>query len=383
MKIAYIYPALNTVGGADRVITEKANYLADICEYEIYIITAHQNNAPIYFPLSKKIKHIDLSVNFDEQYKHSFIIRAFIYLKLLRQYKKLLSQKLNELKVDFTITTISRDIDFLHKLKDGSLKIAEAHIAKPFVRNLHLLKTRGLPYRIVAKIWTRKLENSIAHFDALVVLTSHDAEQWKHVKKATIIPNSLPFYPEEGSDCKEKKIISVGRLDEQKGYDLLIDSWSIVNKRHPDWSIDIYGNGILKTALVYKIRERKFEETFRLNEPVINIMNKYLASSIYVMSSRFEGFGMVLAEAMACGVPCVSFNCPYGPADIISDGNDGLLVENSNTTEMAEKICYLIENEDVRREMGNRAKSNISRYKPDIVMKHWTDLFSELKKTVE
>lgn len=380
-KIVYLYPALDTVGGADRVITEKANYLAERCNCEVYIITAHQNGKPLHFPLSPKVKHIDLGIDFTKQYAHSFLVRSLIYLRLVRRYRSKLSETLRGLRADITITTISRDIDFLYKLKDGSKKVAEAHIAKPYIRNIHLmLESKGV-YRIAGKIWTRKLEKAIKRFDALVVLTERDANSWNGIKKAVVIPNSLPFYPERSSACTEKKIISVGRLNEQKGYDMLIEAWEIVHNEHPDWTLTLYGNGELRGKLDALIDTKAFGNTFIISEPVKNIPDKYLESSIYVMSSRFEGFGMVLAEAMACGVPCISFDCPHGPADVIKDGEDGILVENGNIRLLADRINYLIEHKEERIRMGSLARKNIGRYAPGLVMEKWLDLFGKLLKT--
>ncbi len=379
-KIVYVYPALNTVGGADRVISEKANYFADICNYDVYIVTTQQNGTPLYFPLSPKVKHIDLGVNFLEQYNHCLPIRACIYFLYLRRYKKRLSNFLCKLKPHFTISTISRDIDFLYSIKDGSLKIAEAHVAKPYIRNIHRLKSSGSIYKLIAWHWTNRLEKAIRKFDCLVVLTQRDADSWKGVKEAIVIPNSLPFYPQNSSTCDNKQIISIGRYDEQKGYDMLVEAWSIVHNKHKDWSITIYGNGELKDSLIEKASKYNLGNSFILHEPVKDIENKYLENSIYVMSSRFEGFGMVLAEAMACGLPCVSFDCKYGPSDIIKDGKDGILVENSNIAELAQKINYLIENPIIRKEMGKLAKQNIIRYSRENIMQLWCNLFEKLKE---
>ena len=98
------------------------------------------------------------------------------------------------------------------------------------------------------------------------------------------------------------------------------------------------------------------------------------------MSSRFEGFGMVLLEAMACGIPCIAFNCPYGPSDIINDNTDGFLVKHFDCDAMAEKICFLIENPNLRKKMGEQARNNVLRYNKDEVMKKWTSLFDKLYK---
>lgn len=380
MKIAYIYPSLTTIGGADRVIIEKANYFADKCGYEVYMITDSQLGLPTAFPLSPKVKHFDLGMNFFEQYRHSFLTRGYIYFKLMRIYKRKLNELLNSLQLDFTITTLGKDADFLTTLKDGSKKIAESHISKEYIRNLHLLKQRGIPYRIVASIWTKRMEKAIKKMDAFVVLTDNDAKKWNDIKKAIVIPNSLPFYPEERSKCNNKQVISVGRLYPQKGYDMLIPAWEIVHKQHSDWILSIYGNGEQEKELKELICQKGLEQCLYILAPVKNIMEKYLESSFYVMSSRFEGFGMTLIEAMACGIPCISFTCPNGPADIIKNNEDGILVDNGNVNQLAEKIIYLIEHEQERTKMGEKAKENVKRYMPDIIMQKWISLFESLKK---
>ncbi|NDV65182.1 glycosyltransferase family 4 protein [Bacteroides sp. 224] len=378
MKIVYIYTALLTVGGADRVITEKANYFAEKCNYDVYIITDSQLNRPPVFPLSPKVTHIDLGINFGQQYKYSILKRAFVYFKLMRIYKKKVEICLKQIKPDYVFSTLGRDADFIATVKDGSKKIAEAHVAKKYIRNLHLVEQKSFLQKQIAKLWRKKLNHAVGKFDALVVLTSEDAKSWSHAKRIAIIPNSLPFYPDESSSTNNKTAISIGRLNEQKGFDRLIEAWELVYKKHPDWNIHIYGEGELKDKLETLIHEKQLGNVFFIEKAVNNITDKYLNSSIYVMSSRFEGFGMVLIEAMACGVPCVSFDCPHGPSDIIKDKEDGFLVKNGDTTELAHKICTLIEDAELRKTMGGKAKQNIKRYSVDIVMKQWVDFLNTI-----
>lgn len=378
MKIVYIYTALVTVGGADRVVTEKANYLAEVLGHDVYIITDSQNGRQPVFPLSTKVKHIDLDINFDKQYHHGLAIRAYYYFSLMHLYKKRLGKLLDEIKADVVITTLGRDLDFLTKLKDGSKKVGESHIAKQYTRNFHLMEARGFPYKQIAKYWRRKQEKAVKKLDAFVVLTQYDAASWEEIKVANIIPNSLPFYTEESSSLDKKRIITVGRLSEQKGFDLLVSAWSFITKKHPDWEIHLYGEGELENELKKSITQNGIEDSFIIHRPVKNIKEKYLESSIYVMSSRFEGFGMVLIEAMACGVPCISFDCPHGPSYIIKDGEDGILVENGNVEQLAEAISTLIIDTDKRVAMGKAAKQNVLRYSQENIMKQWESLFYKL-----
>ena len=174
------------------------------------------------------------------------------------------------------------------------------------------------------------------------------------------------------------RIISIGRYSEQKGYDRLIEAWIKVNRKHPDWHIRIYGEGQDRNSLQELIEKHHIENSFSLCPPTKSIQEKYLESSIYVMSSRFEGLPMALLEAMACGVPCISFDCPYGPAEIITPEEDGILVKNGNTDELADAICRLIEDTDKRIRMGKQAQKNIQRYSREEVMKLWDELFNTL-----
>ena len=378
MRIAYIYPALNTVGGADRVVTERATYLSEKKHYEVFIITAHQNNHPLSFPISSNVHHIDLNINFTKQYRYSLLQRGIIYFFLLREYKVRLGKTLQEIQADITISSISREMDFLGKLKDGSKKIAEANVAKPFLRNLQWLSDRGYLGRIASKLWTYKLEKAVKRLDQFVVLTHTDAEDWKKVRKATVIPNSVPFYPLQTIPSEEKVVISIGRMYPQKGFDRLIRTWKIVHQKYPDWKLHIYGKGPYKEQYLSLIESCNLEKSVIIISPTANIKEKYLASSFYVMSSRFEGFGMVLIEAMACGLPVIAFDCPHGPREIISEGEDGFLVEEGNTEALAEKIIFLIEHKSIRQQMGQNARKNVLRYSQEKVMNQWINLFHSL-----
>lgn len=379
MKIAYIYTALTSIGGADRVITNKANYFAEKLDYEVYIITDSQAGKAPVFPLSPKIKHIDLHVNFDEQYHYGIIRRALCYFRLMHKYKKKLHNILYEIRPDFVMTTCGRELDFLNNIHDGSIKIGESHIAKAYCRNFHLMEKKGFPYKQVAHYWRRKQERAIKKLDAFVVLTQHDANSWSSIRKAIVISNPYSFAPEKPSDCSSKKIISVGRLNEQKGYERLIEAWAKISYKHPDWKINLYGQGELQDELEQLVKEFNITNSFHILPPTDKIIEKYCESSFYVMSSRFEGLPMVLLEAMSCGLPCISFNCPNGPSDLIENEKNGYLVENGNIEQLAEAIDKMIENNTLRQNMGRNAHMFVQKYSPDNVMQIWINLFHSLK----
>ena len=377
MKITYIYTALVTKGGADRVITNKANWLSDH-GYDVMIITDTQLGRPPVFPLSDKVVLYDLAIDFSLEYGHSLPVRAWWYLKLMHKYRSKMVKALKERRSDVVITTLGRDLDFLTKIDDGSIKIGESHIARMFSRNFHLMEQKGGLHKLIAKIWRRKQERCAKRLDALVLLTQEDARSWEGTTKTYVIPNPTPFYPKESSSCESHKAICVGRLNEQKGYEYLIEAWAIVSKRHPDWILNVYGSGEIKEKLQSQIDERGITETLVMNEPTPQILEKYLESSLYIMSSRFEGFPMVLLEAMSCGLPCVSFDCPNGIKDMVKDGKNGFLVDYLNVSMLAEKTCLLIENAELRKEMGKLAKDYIIKYSTERIMAMWVNLFNEL-----
>ena len=145
MTIVYLYTALCTVGGADRSIIQKANYLADEMHQDVFIITDSQKERPPVFPISPRIRHIDIAIDFDRQYHHNLLVRGYYYFTLMYLYRKKLEYWLKTLKPDIVISTLGRELDFLTQLDDGSVKIGESHIAKPYTRNLHLMEQRGIP----------------------------------------------------------------------------------------------------------------------------------------------------------------------------------------------------------------------------------------------
>jgi len=374
MKILYAVESVNLSGGYDRVIIEKANYFATH-GFDVLISVASHALAKPYFPISEKVRVVDFNLDFHRQYGHNIVYRAYVYFTMMRKYRKVLTDLLYEEHPDIVITTLGREIDFITEIKDGSVKIGESHIAKEYVRNFHLMEQRGGSYRMIAWCWRKKLEQKVRKLTALVLLTQHDADSWAGLTKTVVIPNSLPFYPQQQSTCENKQAIFVGRLTEQKGLEYLIETWTGVYKKHPDWKLLIYGTGEQRELLESLIIQAGLAGIVEIHAPTKQIMEKYLESSIFLLTSRFEGFGMVLIEAMACGVPVVSFNCPWGPADIIRDGEDGFLVRYLDTNEAAQKVCQLIEHPDLRKKMGLQARENVRRYSQGEIMQLWKDLF--------
>lgn len=370
MKIVYCTPSLYIPGGVERVLTTKANYLADVVGYDVYIILTDGKEKPLHYELSSKIHLINLEVNFEELWGMSFLQKGIAYLKKQRIFKKRLSEALYKIKPDITISLLRREINFLCDIKDGSKKLGEIHVNRKNYRNFEA-KDTNIIKELFSKYWMRSLVKQLKRLDRFVVLTEEDKKNWVELPNVTVIPNPLQNTEKTPiSTVENKKVIAVGRYVYQKGFDLLVDAWERVVEKHPDWNLYVYGRG-------EKNKYRQVQNCF-FEDVVADINEKYAESSIFVLSSRFEGFGMVIVEAMRCGVPAVSFACPCGPSDIITHEKDGFLVENGNVEQLAERICYLIEHPDERKEMGRNAIEKAKNYSLDEIGKRWINLFNEM-----
>jgi len=214
-------------------------------------------------------------------------------------------------------------------------------------------------------------------FDVFVVLTYGNLKEWKS-KNLKVIPNPLSFYSSVSSTLKIKRVIVVGSHSYNKGYDLLLQAWKLVIQNRTDWTLHIFGKSDTQKTFLQLSEDLKLKDYVVFSEPVLDIQNEYLNSSIMVLPSRSEGFGMVLIEAMACGLPCVAFDCPHGPADIIRHEEDGLLVKAEEVNALAMSIIRLIQDEELRIKMGANARENVKRYLPENVLPQWDTLFKRL-----
>lgn len=381
MTIAYIYPAFINIGGADKIIISKANYMADHWGYEVYLITDSQNGLPTFFPLSPKVHLIDLDINFFQQYQYPPLKRLMVYLKLMRRYRKAMERTLQQIRPDIIISTFSRDAKFVGLFKKYSkAAIAEVHTTKKNIRALPNLRLKGGFYIFLAAYIERQLNNSAKRFDEVVVLNSLEEDLWKRVRKVRVIHNAVQYYPEEENELKAKNVIYVGRAEYEKAPDRLIDVWRVVAEKHPDWTVSMYCTGAMLDKLKARVRDYGLEQQVRFMPPTKDMLSAYMSSSICVLTSRFEGFPVVLQEAMGCGIPCVSFNCPSGPRYIITDQEDGYLVRDGDIDGFAEKVCLLMEDEALRRRLGRQAKQSMARYGADVIMAQWRELFERLTK---
>ena len=376
-KIVYCTPALYMAGGVERVLTLKANYFAEHFGYDITIILTEGKDKPLFYPLSDKIRVINLDVNFEEMWTCSFLKKIFVYLKKQRIYRKRLTEELMRLRPDITISLLRREINFINHIKDGSKKIGELHVNRANYRNFEAGDSSAFK-NLFAKFWMRSLVSHLKQLDRFVVLTEEDKASWTELNHVEVIPDPLAFDIGEVSPLTTKRVIAVGRYVYQKGFDLLLQAWEKVEKQHPDWELAIYGMGD-RTPYEQLMDQLQIDRSrCHLNGSTSDIKKEYLNSSLFVFSSRFEGFGMVLIEAMACGLPVISFDCPCGPKDIVRHNEDGLLVPSGNIDSLAEAIQQLMSNDQKRQQMASAALVNVRRFQLDEIAGKWKTLFDEV-----
>ena len=374
LKIVYCTPALYMAGGVERVLTLKANYFAEHFGYDITIILTEGKDKPLFYPLSKRIKIVNLDVNFEELWTCSFVKKVFVYLSKQRIFKKRLTAELMHIRPDITVSLLRREINFINDIKDGSKKIGELHINKSNYRNFDK-ENSNIFKSIFAKLWMRELISKLQQLCCLVVLTEKDKESWKELSNVEAIPNPLPFTTDSISSLSEKRVIAICRYSYEKGIDLLLQAWKKVEDETTEWRLDVYGDGERRPYESMIDNLSIDRNRCSLHGRIADVQQTYKDSSISVCSTRFEGFGLVIIEAMSCGLPVVSFDCPWGPGSIISDSQDGLLVENGNIDKLAETLIGLMENEQLRIQMASQAVLNAQRFQLDRIALRWKSLF--------
>lgn len=377
LKIVYVTPALYMAGGVERVLTLKANYFAKNFDYDITIILTEGKDKPLFYPLSEKIKVINLNIGFEELWSCSFLKKIIVYLKKQCRYKKALTAELMRIHPDITISLLRREINFINDIKDGSRKIGELHVNRANYRNFEANDSNFIK-NLFAKFWMYSLVSKLKQLDRFVVLTEEDKSAWPELHNICVIPDPLSFIPTQQSPLTEKRVIAVGRYVYQKGFDLLLQAWAKIEKQCPDWQLAIYGDGN-RTPYEQQMKDLGIDDTrCHLNGPTADIQQEYINSSIFAFSSRFEGFGMVLVEAMACGLPVISFDCPCGPKDIIQDHVDGFLVANGNIDKMTEAIIWMTQHPEQHRAMATKAIENVQRFSMEKIAEKWKSLFDAL-----
>lgn len=365
-KIAYLTNNMVIVGGIERILTDKINVLADEYGYDVTLVCIYQNTqARNRLSLSDKVRQLNLACNF---YPSSHPVFWFLgWFRWKMRSIKVVEECLDALKPDVVVMTNNLSPLFFY-IKTKS--VFESH-----------------SFRGLLPLYKRVLLKFVeSRFRRIVTLTQEDKLQFKAAKSVEIIPNFTNLKPVKPCNMLSKRVMAAGRMEEQKGFDLLIDAWKMVAGKHSEWVLDIYGEGKLHNSLQRQVERSALEEKVMLHPFTEHIAGTYAEHSIFVLSSRYEGFGLVLLEAMKCGMACIAYDCPSGPANLIDHEVNGLLVNyrslsrNKRVYYLANAICQMIENEDKRMQMGQAAIQKADKFDKNTIMQQWHDFFQSLEK---
>lgn len=366
MKILYITSQISSDGGVQKILSVKTNYFIEKLNYEIAILTVNQQEEELFFKFNKNINLHNIVTNGNK-------------LLQIRQYKNQIQNYINQTKPDIIIVCDFglRAFSLAYILRTNIPIIFEAHGSKynelkEYNVNLISSFTRKLKY------WYRNF--CAKKFNVFVALSEQSLQEWD-LNNGYIIPNAIICDTNLQSDLSAKKILVISRQSYEKGLDRLLLVWKLISKKHPDWKLEIYGSKDQDLGLENLIDEYNIKYSISFYKPVKDIQKKYLESSIYLMTSRSEAFPMVLLEAMSFGLPVVAYDCPIGPRAIITNNSNGFLIKDGDEQAFADKVSELIENIELRKIIGTKAKDSMNEYNIDVIMKKWNELFLSLIKS--
>lgn len=374
MKIVYCFSHRVNVGGIEAITSFKANAFVQKGVTSVWILHTEQINV-FPFVLSPAVHLVDLGI----RYYDNTLPFPLNLLRIGRKrclHKKSLRRILTQIQPDIVISTGGQEVRLLPRIKGPWKTIWELH----FSRNSKRMNAQSLRDRLFA--WTGEkldFERALKQYDHIVVLTHEEKKRyWPDRKNVSVIPNSVRFKPGPKSLLSAQRVLAVGRLSPEKNFSSLIRAFALVHPLFPEWSLDIFGDGDERKQLLSEIEKYNLVDVVHLPGSTNDVQKEMLSSSLLVCSSKHEGFAMVIVEAMACGLPVVSYDCPSGPKDIISNGNNGFLVPAGDENALADRICRLIESAELRKRMGAAAFENSKKYSAEQITAQWMDLFEEL-----
>lgn len=360
-SIVYLIAGTYRAAGMERVLADKSCWLASN-GWDVTIVTTEQKGRCPAYPLHPDIHCIDLEIGYEDNNGRSIWNKAFSYpIKTIRHWHRL-SRLLHGLHPDICESMFCNDAWFLPFIKDGSHKVLEVH----FSRYKRIQYARKGLWGITDSIRCKLDGLTARRYERFVVLTTQDAAYWGNIKNLTVIPNPISMTFPQPASAMNRQVIAVGRYTFQKGFDMLVQAWKMIDTK--GWTLRIAGQGELDTQGQENIITG-FSE---------NISKEYLESSIFVLSSRFEGLPMVLLETQAAGLPAVTFDCKCGPRDVVTDGENGFLIPEGDVRSFAYALEKLMNDNKLRSEMGLRAYSASRKFNMDAIMEQWKKLFEKL-----
>jgi glycosyltransferase involved in cell wall biosynthesis len=371
MRLLYFINQIENSGGIERIVIDKVNYLAQIPDYELHLVYYGKSDAKSFYPIDASVKLWAID---EDTSTHSFTKKLRSISHIYHEVCNVVDSVHPDVIVNANVRIISYFLPLVYK---SIPKIVELHFTYEGLQ----IMNEGMYGK---NSWKSAVNNVLrrlfyARYDKCVVLVNDDIKAWGF-RNLVVIPNftNLTFIP---SNCcnREKMVINVGRLEDQKDHQLLIEAWKTVNKKYPDWRLEIWGGGSLKKKLQRQISETGLQDSVFLKGQTQHIDKEYTKASIFALSSKYEGMPLVAIEAMTAGIPCVSFDIS-GIRDVITDGEDGAIVGDHTPEALAQGIVQMIDNEQLRNNMSIKSIKKVSRFEKAIVMRKWINLFDLLIK---
>ena len=367
MKILYLTDQTFLHGGIEKVLSQKANYFADICKDEVTIVTYRQRNKVSSYHLSNRICKKDLGVDYD-------ISKSYFHPENFQKFQihfTRLKNEMRQLKPDVIIScSFGPDFYFLPLLEKQIPKIKEFHSSRYF----YDLNRKTFKSKVVRKM-TSYFENK---YDEIVVLNDSEKGFYNN-SKITVIPNPAEISGER-AQLKSKKIIAAGRISPVKNFVDIIYAFSLINDEFQNWEVHFYGEDYSGTQLKLEniVKKLNLDHQIKFKGITSDLKKEMEGYSIYAMTSETECFPMVLLEALSVGMPIISYDCPTGPKHILTAQEDSFLTPYQNIDLFSEKLKVLMQNEEIRKKMGNSGIENVQRFNITKVMHQWKKLFESL-----
>ena len=384
MKLVYCIADVYNPGGMERVLLNKLRWWVARGDCDLMVVTTDQNGRPPFYAFPPEVRMVDLGVNYKADNGRNPVAKILSYFRKRRLHRQRLTELLMKERADIVVSLYPSESSFIPKIKDGSKKVLELHFNKYF----RLQYNRGGLLGLADRFRTWQDERIVRRFDRFVVLTQEDAGYWGALPNLAVIPNAALNIPERDEmqgqarhDGREDhhRVIAVGRLDYQKGFDRLLEAWALLPASLRDcWRLDIFGQGEWERMLKEKCVTLGIADSAQINKPTNAIFVEYAASDFLVMSSHYEGFPMVMIEAMACGLPVVCFDFLCGPRDIIVPEENGLMVKEGDIPALAAAMQRVMEDPALLDKMSRGAKIISQTYSEAAVMAQWEACFNEL-----
>lgn len=386
MRIVYCIPHLYNSGGMERVLTQKVNWLAAHTDYQITIITTELTpvgQSDVYFELDERVRVEAFGIDFNADYHKPLLSKYISHARRMRAYKRALVNYIRANEIDLCISLGGKEVAFISTLPCRT--IVEFHFAKDHRQQLLDANHTGWFWHVLGCIRTWQLVRDVRSVDQIIVLTENDKQDWQQAGCANVkrIPNpcALNSRKSKVESRKTKMVLAVGRLHEQKGFDMLLEAWNNVQRDNvqcaKEWVLRIVGEGAQRVALEQQIKDLQLSNVV-LAGRVENMVEEYDAASLFVLSSRYEGLPLALIEAMWCGLPCVSFACPHGPAELLGDDR-GWLVPAMDVEKMSQQIIYAMTHMEEAKARAERAQEYAyEKYSEANIMPHWIELIENM-----